>query len=109
MPEESKIMQLSLVGVEPKEDKLIRMAERCLELLNEKSGQKFNAKNPKGIPTAAASIIIDRLNEGYTEQQIKQVFARMCREWSGTELQRNLAPTTLCRRSNFEKYLAKCV
>ena len=69
MSDDNNVIQFSLDGVEQKEDKAIEIASRCIRFLNEKSGQNFLARNPKGVPTASANIIIDRLNEGYTEQQ----------------------------------------
>lgn len=88
----------------------IKEATEIIIFLNNKTGKNFQAKNPKGKPTANAQKVMDRLKDGYTIQQLKTVVARKCRDWlSDDKMRQHLTPETLFRKSNFEKYLGECV
>ena len=92
---------------EPEEQQTwIGRAAAIIEFLNVKAGKRFLARNPRGIPTSNAEVIIHRLKEGYTDEDCRAVIASKCREWLHDEkMSKFLTPETLFRRSNFERYL----
>lgn len=86
----------------------IGKATEVMEFLNLKTGKYFRSKNPVGIPTSNADVIMHRLKEGYTVQDCKSVIAMKCREWLHDEkMSKFLTPETLFRRSNFERYIGE--
>jgi uncharacterized phage protein (TIGR02220 family) len=82
-------------------------AIRVLEFLNIKAGKKFRPNATTLRP------IINRLAEGFTVQECKQVIAMKVREWNGVEFQNGLpgrkylTPETLFRASKFNNYVAE--
>ena len=87
---------------------LIEQASRIINFLNDRTGKKFPARNPRGAPTSNAEFVIARLREGYTVQDCKSVIAAKVREWLNEDkMRRYLTPETLFRRSNFERYLGE--
>lgn len=86
----------------------IGRATEVIEFLNKRTGKRFLSKNPVGVASANADIVMHRLKEGYTVQDCKSVIALKCREWMHDEkMSRYLTPETLFRRSNFEKYIGE--
>ena len=86
----------------------IECAVTVLAFLNQKTGKKFLARNPKGSPTANAEFVMHRMKEGYTVQDCKSVIALKVREWLHDEkMSKFLTPETLFRRSNFERYIGE--
>lgn len=81
-------------------------ATRILEFLNVKAGKRFR---PNGTTLKP---IINRLAEGFTVVECKQVIARKVREWKGTEFGNGkrgddyLRPSTLFAATNFNNYAA---
>jgi uncharacterized phage protein (TIGR02220 family) len=80
---------------------------QVLELLTERSG--VNYKIPK---TKAAfenyepyKLIKERLKEKATLEDIFAVVEMKNKEWAGTQIYKNFIPSTLFRKSNFDKYL----
>ena len=80
---------------------------QVLELLTERSGVKY--KIPK---TKAAlenyepyKLIKERLKEKATLEDIFAVVEMKNKEWAGTHIYKNFIPSTLFRKSNFDKYL----
>lgn len=80
---------------------------QVLELLTERSGVKY--KIPK---TKAAlenyepyKLIKERLKEKATLEDIFAVVEMKNKEWAGTQIYKNFIPSTLFRKSNFDKYL----
>lgn len=71
-----------------------------IDYLNEKTGKKFKASSK-----ATQKLINSRLNEGYTEDDFKNVIDKKSKEWLGTEWENYLAPDTLFRSTKFERYL----
>lgn len=93
---------------EPKPLTAIEQATEVIQFLNNKTGRKFPARNPKGAATANAEIVMHRLKEGYTVQDCKAVIANRCRKWLHDEkMSSYLTPETLFRRSNFERYIGE--
>ncbi len=86
-----------------------KQAEEVIEFLNQKTGKNFCSRNPKGGQTENTKMIIHRLKQGYTVQQMKTVIARKCREWQKKEeMIEFLRPATLFNTKKFESYLGEC-
>lgn len=68
--------------------------------LNARAGTNFRHTTESTVRSIAA-----RFRDGYTVAHFKDVIAKKCREWMGTDFQKYLCPTTLFRPGNFEKYL----
>jgi uncharacterized phage protein (TIGR02220 family) len=82
--------------------------EEVLSYLNLQAKRNYRGKNPNGKLTANAMIVIQRLKDGYTVEQLKDVVASKSNAWMGDEkMDQYLNPQTLFRKSNFEKYLAE--
>lgn len=76
--------------------------------LNLQAQRNFRIENPNGTPTAGALVIEQRLKEGYTVAQCKDVIGVKSNEWMGDEkMHQHLNPETLFRKKNFTKYLAQ--
>lgn len=79
-----------------------REARSILQLLNEKAGKRFPAS------TTNVGIIIARLREGFTGNEVRQVVAMKVRAWNGDEKMRAyLRPETLFGRSKFSNYVGE--
>lgn len=84
------------------------MIEEIAGYLNLQAQRNFRVSNPNGTPTAGALVIEQRLKEGYTVAQCKDVIGVKSNEWLGDEkMHRFLNPETLFRKKNFTKYLAE--
>lgn len=76
--------------------------------LNLQARRNYRIKNPNGTPTAGALVIAQRLKEGYTVEQCKDVIGVKSNAWMGDEkMDQYLNPQTLFRKSNFDKYLTE--
>ena len=79
-------------------------AEEVLQFLNTKTG-----KNYKPVD-ANLELIVARLKEGYTVQDLRTLTARKVRDWSGDEkMAQFLRPKTLYNKTNAAQYLGECV
>lgn len=80
-------------------------AKLILEFLRQKTGRNYQFVDTTVRP------ILQRLKEGITVQQCKQVIARKHMEWSkNPEMEKYLRPSTLFNKSNFyDKYLPEVV
>lgn len=79
-------------------------AREILGFLNAKTGKAFRPVS------ANLDLITARLKEGYSEQDIRQVIARKCRDWSADDkMAEYLRPATLFNRTNFSQYVGECV
>ena len=108
--EQREKQMLKAVENQEKPRSLIERAEEIIGFLNGKAGKRFPARNPKGLPTANAEVVMHRLKEGYTDDDCKAVIARKVRDWGHDErMSKFLTPETLFRRSNFERYIGECV
>jgi uncharacterized phage protein (TIGR02220 family) len=65
----------------------------------------YPLRNPKGRLTASAELVLSRLKDGYSAAELREVVLDRVRAWKGDEkMQEFLRPSTLFRKSNFEKY-----
>jgi uncharacterized phage protein (TIGR02220 family) len=84
------------------------MVEQVMQYLNLQARRNYRVQNPNGTLTAGASVIAQRLKEGYTVEQCKDVIGVKSNAWMGDEkMDQYLNPQTLFRKSNFDKYLAE--
>lgn len=84
------------------------MVEQVMAYLNLQARRNYRTKNPNGTPTAGAMVIAQRLKEGYTVEQCKDVIGEKSNAWMGDEkMDQYLNPQTLFRKSNFDKYLTE--
>ena len=77
----------------------IEIADRLIEYLNECA-----QKNYRLIDSNRRNII-NRLKDGYTEQECEYVIRNQSALWKGTEMELYLRCETLFRPSKFEGYL----
>lgn len=113
-PIENPLMSPLQAKDDPAPSPLIRlngkavMVEQVMEYLNLQARRNYRTKNPNGSPTAGALVIAQRLKEGYTVEQCKDVIGEKSNQWMGDEkMDQYLNPQTLFRKSNFDKYLAE--
>lgn len=78
-------------------------AEAILAFLNEKTGKKYRAVRVN------LDFIADRLKEGATVIECRQVIAKKAREWAGTDREEYLRPATLFNRTKFAQYQGELV
>lgn len=79
-------------------------AREVLAFLNERAG--------RGFPETEANIglIVARLREGYSADQLRQVVVRKTRQWGGdAKMAQYLRPKTLFGRTNFANYVGELV
>jgi uncharacterized phage protein (TIGR02220 family) len=84
---------------------LLDTAKRVIDFLKKKTGRKYQYKD------TTLKHILQRLKEGATELECKQVIIRKHRDWGHLkDMEKYLRPSTLFRKENFEsKYLPECV
>jgi uncharacterized phage protein (TIGR02220 family) len=80
---------------------------QVLALLTERSGVKFVIpKTRSGIEKYEPyKLIKERISDGAKLEDIFSVVEMKNQEWQGTQIYKNFVPSTLFRKSNFEKYL----
>jgi uncharacterized phage protein (TIGR02220 family) len=84
------------------------MIEQVIAYLNLQARRNYRVVNPNGTYTAHADLVAQRLKEGYTVEQLKDVVGIKSNAWMGDEkMDQYLNPNTLFRKSNFSKYLAE--
>ena len=88
-----------IVGIRQEHRSREDQAREVIEFLNTKAGRNFR-------PTRVnLKFIEDRLREGYTLQDCKQVIAMKVREWSGDpKMDQYLRPATIFNCTNFNQY-----
>lgn len=85
-----------------------QMVAEVMAYLNLQARRNYRVSNPNGTPTAGALVIAQRLKEGYTVDQCKDVIGVKSNAWMGDEkMDQYLNPQTLFRKSNFDKYLTE--
>lgn len=85
-----------------------QMVSEVMAYLNLQARRNYRVSNPNGTPTAGALVIAQRLKEGYTVEQCKDVIGVKSNTWMGDEkMDQYLNPQTLFRKSNFDKYLTE--
>lgn len=80
---------------------------QVLELLTERSGVKYKIPKTKLAfeKYEPYKLIKERINDGATLEDIFAVVEMKNKEWAGTQIYKNFVPSTLFRKSNFDKYL----
>lgn len=74
-------------------------AIEVLKFLNEKTGRSYEA-----VP-ANLDLIVARLKDGATPEDLRAVVAKKCREWQGDDkMDTYLRPKTLFSRTNYAQY-----
>lgn len=74
--------------------------EEIVDCLNRLAGTNYKATSKK-----TRELINGRWEEGYRLQDFETVIKKKCDSWIGTKYEEYLAPTTLFRPNNFERYL----
>lgn len=74
-------------------------AKEIIEYLNKCTGKNF--KNVKSNKT----VILARLSEGYTVDEIKKMIETMTSKWQNTKMQIYLRPETLFNATKFQTYI----
>lgn len=77
-----------------------KSVDDVLSYLNGKTGKRFRAKAEANRENVRA-----RLRDGYTVDDCKTVIDNKVADWTGTERERFIQPTTLFRPTKFEGYL----
>lgn len=78
-------------------------ALEVLSFLNEKAGRAYR-------PTETnLRFIAARLKQGATVVDCKQVIAKKCREWKGSDMEQFLRPATLFNDTKFNQYVGELV
>jgi uncharacterized phage protein (TIGR02220 family) len=78
-------------------------AVEVLQFLNEKTGRQYQPVK------ANITMIAARLKGGATVTQCRQVIAKKCREWTGSEQEMYLRPATLFNATKFAQYQGELV
>ncbi|NRG69070.1 replication protein [Streptococcus suis] len=74
--------------------------QEIIEYLNSATGKSYRYQS-----NSNKKLIQARWNEGYKLDDFKTVIDNMVANWTGTEWEKYLQPSTLFRESNFDKYL----
>lgn len=77
-----------------------KMVSEVIDFLNKTANKNFRDNTP-----ATARIIIARLNDGYTVEDMKKVIQHRWEMWKGSDMEQYMRPSTLFRPSKFEDYL----
>ena len=110
---ESKVKELHCEGTHQKPDAHPSRdtAVGILEFLNQKTGKNYRAfegLNGKRKPTANLELILARLGDGKTDEDLRGVIARKVREWKGdAQMAKYLRPATLFNRTKCEQYVGE--
>lgn len=83
-------------------------AEGVLEYLNKSTGKGFEFRNRTGDLTTNADRIIQRLKQGYTAEEMREVVHAKCAQWlNDDKMAEYLRPATLFAKENFEQYIGE--
>jgi uncharacterized phage protein (TIGR02220 family) len=87
---------------------LVEAAADVMGYLNRNAGKGFEFRNRSGELTASADRIIQRLKQGYTAEELKEVVYAKCEQWKDDDkMAEYLRPATLFAKENFEQYLGE--
>ena len=82
--------------------------ERVLDYLNRTTGRDFRFRSPNGKLTPNADVIVARLGEGYTGEQLCEIVLLKSAKWKGDEkMAEFLRPATLFGKQKFAQYLGE--
>lgn len=99
-----EVVERHLDGIKP----YLADAADVLSYLNKTAGKAFLLRNPKGKITASARLVIDRLKEGYSRTDLREVVYDKAEQWRGdAKMHGFLRPETLFSKRNFEQYLGE--
>jgi uncharacterized phage protein (TIGR02220 family) len=83
-------------------------AQTVLDYLNRAAGRDFRFRNPKGELTPNADVVVARLKEGYTAEQLREIVLLKTEQWRGDEkMAEYLRPETLFGKKKFATYLGE--
>ena len=83
-------------------------AEAVLAYLNRAADRSFQFRNPKGELTPNAEVIVSRLKEGYTGEQLREVVMLKAEQWLGDEkMAEYVRPETLFGKKKFATYFGE--
>lgn len=83
-------------------------AESVLDYLNNATCKGFEFRNRAGELTTNADRIIQRLKQGYTAEELREVVHAKCEQWlHDDKMAEYLRPATLFAKENFEQYIGE--
>lgn len=83
-------------------------AQDVLAYLNKSTGKGFEFRTRAGELTASADMIVQRLKQGYTREELREVVHAKCGQWLHDEdMNEYLRPETLFAKRKFEQYLGE--
>jgi uncharacterized phage protein (TIGR02220 family) len=83
-------------------------AEAVLSYLNRVTGHTYRFRNPAGKLTPNADVIIGRLKEGYTGEQLREVVHAKAEQWrADAKMAPFLRPETLFGKTKFATYVGE--
>jgi len=83
-------------------------AETVLAYLNRVTAHAYRFRNPAGKLTPNAEVIIGRLKEGYTAEQLREVVQAKAEAWRGDpKMAQYLRPETLFGKTKFSTYIGE--
>ena len=83
-------------------------AEAVLSYLNATAGRNFPFRGPGGDLTPNAVTVVQRLKEGYTAEQLREVVLLKAEKWRGDEkMAEYLRPQTLFGKQKFSQYVGE--
>jgi uncharacterized phage protein (TIGR02220 family) len=86
----------------------IAEAETVLVYLNRVTSHTYRFRSPAGKLTPNADVIIARLKEGYTGEQLREVVQAKAEQWRGDEkMAQYLRPETLFGKTKFATYFGE--
>jgi len=74
--------------------------KKIIDYLNERTGSHYKYTTEETIRH-----IQERMNEGYSIADFKNVIDKKAKDWMGTDYEQYLRPSTLFKPSNFENYV----
>lgn len=102
-PKEREYIRDMIDGPSVTTRQLNDQARRVLDFLNRRAGRNYRATEVN------LKEIRNRLKSGIEEDQLRQIVAKKCREWYGTDMEAYLRPKTLFSARNCENYVGELV
>jgi uncharacterized phage protein (TIGR02220 family) len=81
----------------------LAFVSKVIVYLNQTAGTAFRVN----VPSANATTILARRDEGHSLSDFITVIDKKTAEWKGTEFERHLNPGTLFARKHFDNYLGQ--
>jgi uncharacterized phage protein (TIGR02220 family) len=103
IPENEKQVELQKPSnATPSIETKTQKAREVIEYFNAVTGMRLRTISG----SAHMSLIVSRLNSGFSVQDCKNVIRYKHDQWRGTEMEQYIRPSTLFRASRFEEYLS---